>query len=358
MATPDNQFEKILERLVDNLRDERCILLIGPEIAQIEGKSLIRYVNEKLLEESAEDILYYYQQDSIFLFRDDNAKLDAPRKLRRIYNDLKVDQEIYKKLLELPFPLIISLNPDSFLKEAAEGMTHNFRHFQFSGEAREEIPVPEKDQPLLYNLYGSIQEDESLVLDYEDLFRFLQIVIGPNGLPNKLRSKLREANSFLFLGFDFEKWYSQLMLQMLTGERRGRPKFAIKTNVGDEEARNFLFHQFKVEFLGSDKAFFDQFHARCATENLLRIVKPPVQLDAATLDAVKKSIAENNLENAFKILEQAVAHTPHADQTLALQGRYNNWKDQNLRGVLDSRDAEVLLNRIRDDIIQLTNALS
>ena len=127
-----------------------------------------------------------------------------------------------RKILEIPFPLVISLNPDTFLFDiATTNFEHrfNFRHFRFNGEQSDDTHLLAPDVPLIYNLLGSLEEDESIVLDYDDLFRFIQTTIGLRGLPDKVRIKLREANSFLFLGFDFEKWYAQLLLQMLTGER-------------------------------------------------------------------------------------------------------------------------------------------
>ncbi|MBK7871947.1 MAG: SIR2 family protein [Saprospiraceae bacterium] len=299
MLTLEPKLQKIVENLAEDIREQKCVLLIGPEVVQIDNKSLIRHVHEALLENNTNDILYYYVQDSLFLFRDENAKLDAPRQIKKIYKNLEFTSDIYKKILEIPFHLIISLNPDTYLADAASGeqfgVNHNFRFFRFNGEASDEVPEATKECPLIYNLCGCVNEDESLILDYEDLFQVLRIALGPDGLPNNLRKKLKEARSFLFLGFDFEKWYSQLLLQLLTGDRKGRPKFALNTSMAESDAKNFLLHQFRVEFLGNDEIIFDPLYEFCKTENLLRHLKAPIEIDKAAIQELKSLIGNNDI---------------------------------------------------------------
>jgi hypothetical protein len=198
--------KKIIEDLLFDIEEEKCVLLIGPEINGTAGKSQTRIIHEQLREQEAQYIDYYYPKDSLFLFKEDTHKNRAIRRLKRLYRDLDVPKALYKKILELPIPMIISLNPDTYLSQVAEelGLQHDFKHFRYSGEAAEEVAAPSKERPLIYNISGCLAEEESLVLDYEDLFKLLKAVL-PDGLPNKVRIHLRRSESFLFLGFDFEK---------------------------------------------------------------------------------------------------------------------------------------------------------
>ncbi len=174
MLTQEAKLHQFIEKLAEDIQEQKCVLLIGPEIVQIDGKSLIRHVHEEVLNNSTDDILYYYEQDSLFLFKNEDAKLDAPRRIKKIYKNLPYQSNIYRKILEIPFHLIISLNPDTYLADAASGnqygIQHHFRFFRFNGEASDEVPEPDKNCPLIYNLCGCVNEDESLILDYEDLF--------------------------------------------------------------------------------------------------------------------------------------------------------------------------------------------
>lgn len=351
----------IIEDLVDDLVEEKCVLLIGPEIFQLEEKSLIRYTHEKLIEKSPDDILYYYEQESLFLFKDEDAKLNAPRRIKRIYRDIEIEEPIFKKILEIPFHLIISLNPDTFLTTLASkdkyGISHQFAHFRFNGEGTAELAEPRKAHPLIYNLCGCLSEDESLVLDYEDLFQLLQAVLGPNGLPNKIKTTLRKARSFLFLGFDFEKWYSQLLLQLLTGERPGRRKLAINTQVGNNEARDFLLHQFKLEFLDKKQTFFKLFYEECKKQGITRALKKPGDLPAHNKKELKQLISKNEIKESIKQLKSATIGTSLSDQIILIEGRHHNWQTKYHGGTLYPRESEVILNQIREDLINIVNQM-
>lgn len=360
MLTLELKLQKVIENLAEDIREQKCVLLIGPEIVQIDGKSLIRHVHETLLQGESDDILYYYEQDSLFLFKDENAKLDAPRQIKRVYKNLKFASDIYQKILEIPFHLIISLNPDTYLANAASGeqfgVNHNFRFFRFNGEASDEVPEATKDCPLIYNLCGCVNEDESLILDYEDLFQLLRIALGPDGLPNNLRKKLKEARSFLFLGFDFEKWYSQLLLQLLTGDRKGRPKFALNTSMAESDAKNFLLHQFRIEFLGNDAVVFDPLYKFCKQENILRKLRQAINVDATAIQALKELIKQNKIKSALEIAERLTVGTTHYDWLIALQRRYKEYEEKERRNTLPAWEKNEI-NRITEDLLKLTDKI-
>lgn len=360
MLTLEPKLLKVVENLAEDIREQKCVLLIGPEIVQIEGKPLIRHVHETLLHGGSDDILYYYEQDSLFLFKDENAKLDAPRQIKRVYKNLEFTSDIYQKILEIPFHLIISLNPDTYLANAASGeqfgVNHNFRFFRFNGEASDEVPEATKECPLIYNLCGCVNEDESLILDYEDLFQLLRIALGPDGLPNNLRKKLKEARSFLFLGFDFEKWYSQLLLQLLTGDRKGRPKFALNTTMAESDAKNFLLHQFRIEFLGDDAVVFDPLYEFCKSEKLLRQLKQPQQIDKVSIQELKSLIGNNELDQAFTQVERYTLGTELYDWTIQLKRRYTEWHNKKMLGTLRPWEEEEI-NRITEDFLKLVDKI-
>lgn len=356
MPTPEERFASVVDDLVEDIREQKCILLIGPEVIQIQGKPLLKYVYEEVLKTHRDDILYYYEQDSLFLFQNEKAKFNVSRQLRRIYNQLDFPGEVYRKILEIPFHLIISLSSDNYLANAASGaqygVPHHFHFFMSNGEANDEVPEPDRNTPLIYNISGCITEEESLVLDYEDLFQLLRTALGPDGLPTNLRKKLKDARSFLFLGFDFEKWYSQLLLQLLTGDRKGRQKFAINTRTGENTARDFLLHQFSLEFLGNDQALFNELYARCATEKLLRQLKQPMAVDAEAIANLKTLVGENKLEEVLETLDRVSVGAEYNDWSLTLKRRYKDWNQKKHNGTLRPWEEDEI-NRITEDVLKL-----
>lgn len=350
---------KIIEDLLFDIEDEKCVLLIGPELNAQSGKSQTRFIHEQLLEREAQHIAYYYPNDSLFLFKEESHKNRAIRRLKRLYRDMEVPKALYKKILELPIPLIISLNPDTHLSQVAQelGLQHDFKHFRYSGEAAEDVDAPSKERPLFYNLSGCLTEEESLVLDYEDLFKLLKAVL-PDGLPNKIRIHLRRSESFLFLGFDFEKWYSQLLLQLLTYERKGRPKFAVKAQLQDNHAKDFLIHQFQLQFLADDAYFFDTLHEALGKENQLRQLSFPEKSGAIPTEELRAQVAKGQLAAAMKELSRYALPLTQQQELTALQARFQQWKSKDSGGLYSPGQSEPVLNQITTDFLQILNTLS
>ncbi len=356
MPTPEERLATIVEDLIEDIKEQKCILLIGPEIIQIEGKSLIRHVHEEVLKTHAADILLYYEQDSLFLFQNEKAKFSVSRQLKRLYQNLEFNSDIYRKILELPFHVVISLNPDTYLCDAASGaqygVPNHFHFFMSNGETNDEVPEPDKNTPLFYNLTGCIADDESLILDYEDLFQLLRTALGPDGLPTNLRKKLKDARSFLFLGFDFSKWYTQLLLQLLTGDRKGRQKFAINTQIASSDARDFLLHQFSVEFLGSEQLLFNELYDRAQAEKILRKIKQPMAFDKEAISKLKSMVGENRIEEVLETLERLTIGSEYHDWLISIKRRYKDLQQQQMKGTLRPWEADEF-NRIADDLLKL-----
>jgi len=184
----------------------------------------------------------------------------------------------------------------------------------------------------------------------------LRIALGPDGLPNNLRKKLKEARSFLFLGFDFEKWYSQLLLQLLTGDRKGRPKFALNTSIAESDAKNFLLHQFRIEFLGNDEVVFEPLYEFCKNEKILRELKKPVDIDKAAIQQLKSLIGDNQIEKTLEQVERFTVGTEFYDWVIAIKRRYKEWHDKKMLGILRPWEEEEI-NRITDDFLKLTDKI-
>lgn len=353
--------EEILEDLFDDIRAGKCILLVGPEIVQVENEPLISRVYERLLEKYPEDIDYYYRNESLFLFRNEASKNKIAYRLKKVYSEFEseIEYNLFKKILQLPLPLVISLNPDTYFSQAARrlGINHQFSYFQFNGKESFQFGPPTSDKPLIYNLFGSLDQDESLLLDYEDLFQFLGAII-PDGLPQELRHKLKEASSFLFLGFDFNKWYSQLLIQLLTGERKGRHKFALETKISDPQAKNFLVHQFQIQFLGKEQKILDSLFGLLDEAGLLRKTEERHQSPSISIEDVKKLVAENEFKKVFHYLNLLTLNTGLENEAFILSSRFNAWEKERIMGTQRPWSAEPEINEIRERILLLLEKMN
>ena len=341
-------------KLTTDIKQQKCVVLLGPEIVKLGNDTVRQALRDHLNDTNADDIAHYYDRDGFFLFRDKIAKEDVQREVVLFYEDHHTDSDVNDKVLRqlvrLKTHLVLSINPDGFLSDVAYkyGIKHRFAYFQHGGEAVAEVEEPTAEMPLFYNLCGATDRDDSLVLDYEDLFSLLSSLLGNPGLPLKLKTALQTAKHFLFIGFDFDKWYSQLLLRLLSGEKAIR-KFAIDPSVKDKNTTMFLVKQFGIEFIEDEAAFLDELFRQCGEQGLLRPI-----VEAQTPDAVRVIRHIQNGE-LLKALTFAYEHAKNDDCKhlfTMLLAQYNNLQDRQTKGTLDNRDYSVQLNKIIDALLE------
>lgn len=358
----DPQWKRIFENLMDDLEEQRCVLFIGPEVMRINGLSLQEFVYKNLAEKHPDDIAYYYEKDGFFLFKDKLAKEDVQRALRRqlkqlFYSD-QFDESIFLKIASIPFHLVISINPDTFLSDIAlkYGLSHRFAFFNHRGDSSNEVESPSHKQPLYYNLCGAKNRDDSFVLDYEDLFSLLQASIGSPGLPERLRRTLQTAKSFLFLGFRFDRWYAQLLLRLLSGERAIK-KFALQTDLADAETQTFLVQQFQVQFLGNDYSFFDELYQNCESGKQIRVpTAPHKQEQQQIIRHLQNAELAEALDVMLHCLDEKSQPEQH-QQAVLLSSRYSNLESNNAKGTVDYREYNIEFNKIVDSLLDLNKSI-
>ena len=213
-----SDWDKVFKPLLFDLSRQKCVLLLGPEVVRKDGKLLKELLRAQLEQHHTEDIAHFHERDNLFLFQNKASKSEVQRSVSLFYEETKPDPEMYQKIASLPFAMTVSINPDHILLQHFEKNAQpHFAFFNHIGQNNEEmLETWERETPLVYNLCGSYQEDVSLVLDYDDLFHLLQTAMGTPGLPQKIRRMLGEARSFFFIGFDFDKWHTQLLLRLLS----------------------------------------------------------------------------------------------------------------------------------------------
>lgn len=341
--------------LLDDLEEEQAILFLGPDLMQLDGKPLGLHIREQLCHEYPEDILHHYQRDGIFLFRDETAKVSVQKKIKRLYKQLPPDEALLQRIAALPFHLIISLTPDTYLRDTFMqcGLNVSFHYFR-STEPFDTLPKPEKGRPLIYNLMGVIGDDESLALDYDDVFNLMKDCFS-TGLPLKLNERLVRASTFLFLGFDFEKWHTQMLLRFLS-QRPGIAKFAIE---GEKPTGNdtcaFLVSGFRIRFEKGEQGnenLFDSLYRRCAERGMLRKLE---NLYTGRQTAVMRLVYTGKIATALDELQQHLTDAGDKSEATLAASRFNHLEAEQAR--MDSRDYGVERNKIAYEVIQLAKKL-
>ena len=125
--------------------------------------------------------------------------------------------EVYEKILSIGFRAIITYTSDLLLEKANTKNEYDFGYFSAKGSqlTSESIQINNvSKKPIIYNIFGSVNDLNSLILDYDSLYDFLiNILKADQEVPLQLKNILGSARAFLFLGFDLRKWYIPLIIR-------------------------------------------------------------------------------------------------------------------------------------------------
>jgi|GEM_PF-969824 len=306
----------------------KCVLVIGPDLFRVDGQPLNRTMTKFLMERNPDEIDFFDFKDELFYFKGDDKRVSK----NAVYYNLQEFYEgippgaLHEQIARIPFPLIVNCAPDLMLVDAFEKhrIAHEFRFYNkslnpdrsnasFSPEEADFDALPEC--PLVYNLLGHISYEESLIMSYPDLFDFLYNVFGRNNLPQSLRQVLdiqddQDRKNYLFLGFQFNKWYLQMILRLLNTQA-GMQRFVFSEGIGaldnalpapGDADRGFFYmkNYFTLKvFDTAPEDILKQLYADCEKEGLLR--------KTGTLDQ-HKSLARSGETPLSLQLEDMVAN--------------------------------------------------
>jgi SIR2-like domain/CHAT domain len=159
--------------------------------------------------------------------------------------------EPHRVLATLPFPIYLTTNPDNLLVEALReagkqpevGLSPWSEKVDWSDSvfARDPDFRPSVDRPLVYYLFGRLDDPRSLVLTEDDYFDYLIGLTRHNELiPGVVRRALVDT-ALLFLGFRLDDWDFRVLFRSLMAQC-GRQKSAdyahLAVQIDPEDGRN------------------------------------------------------------------------------------------------------------------------
>lgn len=347
------------EFILDTIRDGKCILVTGPEVARTpEGDNFRTTFLQELDIPNNPFIATYYEKDDFFLFKDARAKSRIYYQMKRFYQDQPFEQEIYKKIARLPIGLYINASPDRFLDQVmGQDLPHLFEYFH----KNDPQPVSEDlrpGMPRIYNLVGVLEEEESLLLTHNDLYEFLEGVLSSQRLPQYLLNALYGASSLIFLGLSFEKWYVQLMLRLLRLHEDESKFVRYATDQKfNADTLSICRDQFKIEFINEDiQGFVDELFKRCEQQGILRELEGShrslVELVRQAIEGDDFEQAITRLKNFFKDLAEDLY-----TEMIGISSRYNRLKKRMNQNVLDEKEAGQELAKIRMALLDITKEM-
>ena len=361
--------------LVKSIEKRDCILMLGCEIPVMIPEEKLEELGEglgsKLIEEFKDkkmplmEILSYKMAQETAIREEDDYNLaevaenyvrepgksrnSLEHEVEEFYDKIKDEtRDIYTKLASLPFKLIITSSPDNFMYNALREIGKNpfvdFYNFKGGSDQRDVTHEGTEEEPLVYLLYGSIDNTESLVLSENDLLEFLAAVISGNpSLSSNIKSEIVDKKkSFLFLGFGLKYWYLRVLLHALHKENRENPSFAIEKITPPKTcARSTIFfyqndyYKIHIHEQSELDSFVENLYSKCKAKIGLNSIvskrrdKPPTH----ETPTVFICHANEDKKFAYNLSEQLEASNiqPWLDKKILRGG--DKWRDKIKRAI-------------------------
>lgn len=144
--------------------------------------------------------------------------------------DFDQPNEIHGLLADMPIPIYITTNYDSFMMQALKQRKHPPKHphreiCRWNKLVREEPSIlddehnfePTAENPVVFHLHGHDELPESMVLTEDD---YLDFVIGISKDPDLIPRRIQRAftgTSLLFLGYSLADWNFRVVFRSLLG---------------------------------------------------------------------------------------------------------------------------------------------
>ncbi len=300
-------------QLIGTIQQEKCVLFLGPEICRsTDGTPLYRLIAEQLVPYAKT----HYERDDLFFFDKPIQRSEAWQDvIAPLYQNSAVQEEIYRCLADIPFHLIISLSPDFRLKNTfdQQKLPASFAYFN-KDRTDQNVPRPAKDMPVIYNLFGSCEDEDSLILTHDDLFDFLSAIMGQNLLPNTIRTALLPENvrNLIFLGFQLDKWYIQLLLRLLRlSQHRARFRTYAADAVANAEDRAFCVDNFDIIFTTEDSLnLIRTLHEKCKESRIIRTAAPKISYTPEKREYVLEKMKKQ--DEALQLLNEKIGRLTQA----------------------------------------------
>jgi len=264
---------------------------------------------------------------------------------------------VLTQLARIPFHVVLTVTPDLLLTKAFDHQkfAHQSGFFQ-RVQKPSEIADISPENPLLYNVLGCVEDQESLVLTHSDLFNYFESVFGQNGLPQALRAALLQADNLLFLGVPFDRWYLQLLLRILNIKRDFTKiqSFAAKQQMSGD-VMTLCEQEFRINFVDHDLPEFVQKLTETWESQQFPFRQPVSGVAVGPLEKASQWLKEGQLDTCTKVLVDFLKdHDPEQfKMAMLLSSRCNRLKMKVDAGIIDSEAEKLEFNQISYALIDL-----
>lgn len=347
--------------ILETLRNQQCLFILGPDFPRLEnqlGLSLRESFHQSVNQDSSrKPYLAYYEKEELYLFENGPSQTSYYYQLKNYYQQA-FWKKPYEQIMRFPTKLILNASPDIYLRDIYQEDNASFSFFH---KARPQGEVPEfsVNRPLIYNLMGSIEEEESLLLTHDDLFKYLEIVFSEGKVPQSILNTLFEARCLIFLGVKFDKWYVQLLLRQLKIHDRDAKfmRYAVENDLG-VDTLSICSDQFQIKFINGDiYAFLDDLYKRCEQENIL--LEQGGKSSGSLRARINDFVSQDRLRDALDLME---GYFKEADPEINLEivpirGRLTRLERRKLKNLITEEQAIHQYALVQETILELSEEI-
>jgi hypothetical protein len=336
------------DTLLDNIASGRTILCLGAELFTFDGVQL----DERLRQAVGAQVKAY--DDGLFYFGG-GSDIVAYSKIKRTWQQPVPGLEaLLAQVARIPFQVLISLTPDRFLKQAFDQQGLACQHAVYvRRKPAPEIDPPGPGLPLVYQFLGELDQRESLVLTHDDLYDFFESVIEHRSMPELLKTRIREAYNFIFLGLPFDKWYMQLLLRVL-GQHTNKNALKYAANHAlSSQTQAFCFEQFNIFSVPVQTGpFVAELYQRCEAAGILRGAGASASPKARFLALLKQDRLREALDELLDRYESLLPpDTEGLNLLIGLSGRLSRLEQKQGLGSISHDNAQVERAQLRESLV-------
>lgn len=339
--------------IVDKILNDQCVIICGPQLIPSEtDHGTVQKDLEVFLDiENNPNIFRYYPKDGFFLFDQSYKRTLVCHQVKEFYKK-KDYVEDYRLLSEIPFHIYLSVTPDKLLCKCFDDQGYNYQYGYYKKHTcAAKIRNPTSDNPLIYNAFGSINSEESLILNHDDLFDYFKSIFARSSMPELLKIKLKEARNIVFLGLEFDKWYMQLLLRELEFHKQEYQitKFAAGATAS-YDVEVFCKDQFSVHFVNNNiSEFISDLHSRIPANKLRKSsISPKLELLS-----LKDMIGEGNLEACIEQLKLVTFNTKYDDDAYLISSKFRKLNRRSMHQLIEPDKIVVQESKLIKSVLSL-----
>ena len=167
----------------------------------------------------------------------ENARAELNRLIDAFYAGYTfTDFPVYRQLAQMPFRFVVETSPAPYLRRALDDENKfdaKCYYYHYTNPTHNNsIKIGENeirpDAPLVYQLFGSAEQPDSMIITERDQLAFLDAILQQEntaGIPNSVAIHFTSVKdktatqhfdkTFVFLGFDFNEWHLRLIMHLI-----------------------------------------------------------------------------------------------------------------------------------------------